>query len=310
MSNLQLTTKPSFGGHEKFVFRDGWLKKGVDAVSQHRLLFSDDNALVILGVGKNMVRSIRHWCLATGLVTEADDKERKKEIRVTDLGNRIIADTGWDPFCENSATLWLLHWQLASDRSRSLVWHLLFSYFYEGEFTKKSLAAFVQKHLERAGIATTTGMIDREIDCFLRTYSPSIRSNRISEDALDCPLTELDLIRFVPQDNLYRFNIGPKTNLPTHIFGYGLLRFLMDIASYRRSVAVDECIYQPGSPGQIFRLDENSVIEYLEALSDLIGGDIRLQETAGLRQIYINTGADDFFDRSAQQLLEDYYAAN
>ena len=92
MTTLQLTAKPSFGGHEKFVFRDGWLKKGVDAVSQHPLLFSDDNALVLLGVGKNMVRSIRHWCLATGLVAEVESKERKREIRVTDLGNRIVRD--------------------------------------------------------------------------------------------------------------------------------------------------------------------------------------------------------------------------
>ncbi len=308
MTGLQLTAKPSFGGHEKFVFRDGWLKKGVDAVSQHPLIFSDDNALVILGVGKNMVRSIRHWCLATGLVAEVESKERKREIRVTDLGSRLIADTGWDPFCEDSATLWLLHWQLVSDPFRSLVWHLLFSYFYEGECTKKSLAAFVQKHLDRADISTTAGMIDREIDCFLHTYTPSVRGNRISEDTLDCPLTELDLIRFIPQDNIYRFNAGPKPTLPTPIFGYGLFRFLMNSAKHRKTVAVDECIYQPGSPGQLFRLDENSVVEHLEALSDLISGDIRIQETAGLRQIYINTEADDFFDQTAQQLLEDYYA--
>jgi hypothetical protein len=61
-------TKPTFGGHEKFVFRHGWLKKGVDAVHQDAAIFSRDQALVTLGVGKNMVRSIRHWCLATNLV--------------------------------------------------------------------------------------------------------------------------------------------------------------------------------------------------------------------------------------------------
>ena len=310
MDSLHLHTKPSFGGHEKFVFRDGWLKKGVDAVSQNPLIFSDNDALVILGVGKNMVRSIRHWCLATGLVEEAESKERKRELSVTSMGSRLMADTGWDPFFEDSATLWLLHWQLVSDPFRSMIWHLLFSYFYEDECSKKSLAAFVQRQLDRAGISTTSGMIDREIDCFLRTYTPSIRGNRISEDTLDCPLTELDLIRFIPQDNIYRFNVGPKPSLPTPIFGYGLFRFLGSAARHRRTVAVDECIYQAGSPGQLFRLDENSVIEHLEALSDLTGGDIRLQETAGLRQLYINADADDFYDQAAHQLIEEYYAAN
>jgi len=309
MDSLHLHTKPSFGGHEKFVFRDGWLKKGVDAVGQNPLIFSDNDALVILGVGKNMVRSIRHWCLATGLVEEAESKERKRELSVTDLGTHLMTDTGWDPFFEDSATLWLLHWQLVSNPRRSLIWHLIFSHFYEGECTKKSLAAFAQKHLERADISTTDGMIAREIDCFLSTYTPSVRGNRIAEDTLDCPLTDLDLIRFIPQDGIYRFNVGPKPGLPTAIFGYGLFHFLMDIAKNRRTVAVDECIYQAGSPGQLFRLDENSVIEHLEALSELMEGEIRLQETAGLRQIYIGAETGGFFDRIAQHLLEDYYAS-
>lgn len=85
---------------------------------------------------------------------------------------------------------------------------------------------------------------------------------------------------------------------------------MSNTARHRRTLAADECIYQAGSPGQLYRLDENSVVEHLETLSDLVGGDIRLQETAGLRQIYINTEADDFFDRAAQQLLEGYYASN
>jgi hypothetical protein len=153
-------------------------------------------------------------------------------------------------------------------------------------------------------------MIDREIDCFLRTYTPSTRGNQLSEDSLDCPLTELDLIRFIPQDNVYRFNVGPKPSLPTEIFGYGLFHFLRNTAKYRKTVAVDECIYQAGSPGQLFRLDENSVVEHLEILSDIVGGDIRIEETAGLRQIYINTEADDFFDQAAQELLEEHYAPN
>lgn len=65
--------RPTFGGHEKFVFRHGWLKKRVDAVRKEPLVFTRDEALAELGVGKNMVRSIRHWCLATGLVEEIDE---------------------------------------------------------------------------------------------------------------------------------------------------------------------------------------------------------------------------------------------
>ena len=79
-----LSTKPTFGGHEKFVCRDGWLKKGVDAVTLNPDVFSTDQGLVDLGVGKNMVRSIRHWCLATSLCSEIITPERKRKIQPTD----------------------------------------------------------------------------------------------------------------------------------------------------------------------------------------------------------------------------------
>ena len=58
----------SFSGHETFPFRYTWLKKGVDAVLQDPSAFASERATVTLGVGKNMVNSIRHWCLATGLI--------------------------------------------------------------------------------------------------------------------------------------------------------------------------------------------------------------------------------------------------
>jgi hypothetical protein len=300
--------KPSFGGHEKFAFRDGWLKKGVDAVYQDSLIFSSDDALVVLGVGKNMVRSIRHWCLATYLLEEGEG--RKSPLSLTQMGNQLMTDTGWDPFIEDTATLWLLHWQLVSNTNRSFVWHLVFNYFYEAEFSKQSLAAFIQIQLERHNVSTTPQMIEREIDCFLRTYTVSANSSRSAEERLDCPLSELNLIQAIPQDNVYRFNTGPRVTLPVQVFGYGLLIYLRSIAQHRRTVAVDECTYRPGSPGQIFRLDENSVIEYLEMLSVQTEGKLQLQESVGIQQIYIDIDVDNpaLFEQMADSLLESYYA--
>ena len=42
-----------FSGHQSFVFRYGWLEKGVRGVHACPTLFSEDDALVRLGVGKN-----------------------------------------------------------------------------------------------------------------------------------------------------------------------------------------------------------------------------------------------------------------
>ena len=47
-----------FSGHESFPCKSMWLKKGYDyLVDRNR--FTDPDAVVKLGVGKNMVQSIR-----------------------------------------------------------------------------------------------------------------------------------------------------------------------------------------------------------------------------------------------------------
>lgn len=311
MSLIEKGIKPTFGGHEKFVFRYGWLKKGVDALSHNPTIFTDDEALVELGVGKNMVRSIRHWCLATGLFEETRGKGPVRELQLTDLARRLVVDGGWDPYLEDTGTLWLLHWQLTSSLTRALIWHLTFCTYYETEFTKRQLVVFMERQLRHRGISTTSGAIEREVDVCLRTYVPTTRratTEAISEETLDCPLAELDLIRFLAEDNVYCFNTGPKITLPTEVFGYALLMFLPAIIGNRRTVAVDECLYGNGSPGQVFKLDENSVIEHLEALERLTEGLLRLQETAGLRQLYLEYESKDWFRLAALDLLGHYYA--
>ena len=59
--------RPIFSGHESFACKSHWLKRGYDFVIADRN-FNDDDAVVHLGVGKNMVASIRFWLKAVGLL--------------------------------------------------------------------------------------------------------------------------------------------------------------------------------------------------------------------------------------------------
>src|SRR5262245_51468894 len=106
----------SFSGHEAFAFRYSWPKNGIDAVLEDPAVFTKDSALVKLGVGKNMVRSIRHWCLTAGLIEPDADiaNNRGRRLRVTDLGVGLFGPGGVDPYLEDPATLWLLHWLITS----------------------------------------------------------------------------------------------------------------------------------------------------------------------------------------------------
>ena len=94
--------RPQFSGHETFPLRYGWLKKAVDAVriaeveKENLSVFSADDAIARFGVGKNMVASIRHWAIATGMVEEVSGRPK-----ITPLGQQLFDDGRLDPYMEN-----------------------------------------------------------------------------------------------------------------------------------------------------------------------------------------------------------------
>jgi hypothetical protein len=223
------TIKYKFSGHETFVFRHGWLEKGVRGVAESSTIFSDDDALIRLGVGKNMVSSIRHWCLVTQLV-EPDPEvtpNTARYLRVSDIGHRLLLNGGWDPFLEDYASLWLIHWLLVSNPSIGTTWKILFSLFHRPDFTKREFADYVVSFAEKESLKVQESVINRDVDCLLRTYisAENGKKQTVVEETFNCPLLELDLVQLSPDGELYRFAIGPKPSLPAPVFTYALLQY-------------------------------------------------------------------------------------
>jgi len=297
--------KYKFSGHQTFVFRYGWLEKGVRAVEASPTAFSEDNALVILGVGKNMVESIRHWCQVTQLVEMDPDIEqnRGRHLRATEMGKRLLFDEGWDPFLEDDASLWLIHWLLVTNPSIGTAWQLLFSRFNRPDFTKRELIDYIMTFAEKESLKAGESVIARDVDCLLRTYVPVTNGKKrvVPEETFDCPLLQLNLVQPSLDGEIYRFAIGPKPSLPAAVFAYALHEYFDRARAGRNTMSIQECLYGEGSPGQVFRLDENSLIEYIEDLEDSMGGGLTLDETAGLKQIYRRKAFDPIV------LLDRYY---
>jgi hypothetical protein len=165
----------SFSGHETFPFRYPWLKKGFDAVRGDGDVFLRDDAITTLGVGKNMVRSIRHWGLAAGVLEE--NRAGGAAMRESVLGTLLLDDGGLDPYLEDPATLWLLHWQIASNRSRATTWFWAFSHFHEPEFTREALTSALLRWTQTLpGKQVAESSLKRDVEVFLRTYVPSCSS--------------------------------------------------------------------------------------------------------------------------------------
>jgi hypothetical protein len=289
-----------FAGHETFPFRYGWLKKAVDALGSDELdgdpnLFGKDYAIVKLGVGKNMVQSIRHWSLATQIVEE----KARNYLKVSYLGKKLFSE--WDPYLEDPASLWLIHWLLATNRTRASAWYLIFNKFPRPDFTKGKLLEFLSDFTLRNNIKVKDTTLNRDIDCFLRTYLPSVREKALLEDSFNCPLTELDLIQLLHDTESYQFVIGPKPTLPVEIFGYTLFEYILKVHQFRQTISLSDCLYGEGSPGQVFKLNENALVDYIESLQEITSGQIEVDDTSGLKQIYCRSNL------TPESCLNSYY---
>ncbi len=277
-------------GHQTFAFRYGWLEKGVRGVRESPTIFSDDDALVRLGVGKNMVQSIKHWCTVTQLV-EVDPEAvgtRGRALRVSDIGTRLLLDGGWDPFIEDDASLWLIHWLLVSNPEIGTTWQVLFSLYHRPDFTRHELVDYMSAFAERRSLNVSEISLARDVDCFLRTYVPAKggAAEALPEETFDCPLLTLRLIQPSPDGELYGFSIGPKPSLPAVVVGFAVGEYFDRVRGSQNTLSIGQCLYGRESPGQAFKLDENSLIEYLEELEGVTGGALALDETAGLKMIY------------------------
>lgn len=294
-----------FAGHETFTLRHAWLPKAVRYLREQPDLFQRDDALVTLGVGKNMVRSIRHWALATGVLQEGASLKgsRTRAIELTPIGKLLFGGKPADPYLEDPASLWLLHWQLASKMDGPTTWWWSFNEYQENEFTKDRLLAALQQYVERSGYKRVAeSSLNTDVNCLIRTYlAPRGPRTAVLEDTLDCPFTELSLIH-EQDDGILAFNRGEHPTLPTAVVLFSVLDYWDRNSLVKKTMTFDELAYRPGGPGRVFKLTENALTDHLEALEKITDRAITYDVTAGLRQVYRRKEVD------VDSLLRKHYA--
>ncbi|MCW6038069.1 DUF4007 family protein [Spirulina subsalsa FACHB-351] len=195
----------AFARHETFAPRFGWLKKGFDRTLEEDRIFLREDAPVKLGVGKNMVKSIRYWCHAFKVLE--DDQP-------TDFGQQLLGEQGWDSYLEDPASLWLLHWKLLETPCDATAWKFMFNQFRSAEFTSEDLLNQLSDERDRLAPRIADSSLRKDISCILRMYVEQSPQKWKGEDSLNCPFTELGLITRAGDSRHYTFRIGYKPNLP------------------------------------------------------------------------------------------------
>ena len=303
--------RPSFSGHETFPLRYGWLKKAFDRVAEtehahnNKSLCWGDDAIAQFGVGKNMVASIRHWATSCGIIQES--KNGHADITTT-LGQKLFGNNeikGIDPYMEHPTTLWLIHWQLAAQKWKT-IWFWAFSYYPAVTFSRNRFLQKIERFAkERSWKSVSDTTLKSDVACFIRTYvSRRPKGKKVHDDALESPLTELGIIKPLDEIDGFRFVRGPKPSLGNGVFIYALLDFWSRSSKSTNTLSFEAIAHEPGGPGRVFALEENDVVDYLTTLGEETRGKLRWSEAAGLKQVVRNIEINE--ETKFEYILSDY----
>ena len=284
-----------FSGHETFHCRQFWLKKGFDFLVEEKS-FTDPEAVVDLGVGKNMVGSIRFWLKAFDILGEKGD--------LNQWAKNLFANDGWDPFLEDEGSLWLLHFKLLS-KNYSSIYQIIFSELRtkRAEFTEQHFINYALRNESKNNVST----LKKDFTVFYRLYH-GIKNEKDLEESFSGLLSELGLLIEIEKPyfnekgkltkkQYWLIEKKARPSLPSHILLYSLL----DNKSFGDSISFEDLMTGETAIGNIFSLSRDGLDEALEGLQNLNYGLVYNSE-AGVKELQFKKGKPN-----SSKVLEDYY---
>ncbi len=282
--------KMAFGRHETFALRYGWLSKGFQAMVEKKGIFESDDATVRLGVGKNMVAAIKYWLRACRMIDPVENIP-------TDLGNELLSVDGFDPYLEDEATIWLLHWLLATNAELATSWYWFFNRFHKPEFAGQELATALTDFVNDQIInkkKPSSGTLKNDALLIPRMYTQSKGNTRTPiEEVLDSPFALLKLITQNSGGRSYQSRPSSRLDLPLGVLGFAV-REMFEMKN-TSAIPIEDFMYSKDNYpaiGSVFRLTESDLISKLERLVEYIPGIFDIRDTAGQHQLYLSDNID------------------
>ena len=285
-------SKLTFSGHESFQCRHLWLKKGYDFVKKKKS-FTDEDAVVSLGVGKNMVSSIRFWMKAFNILS-LDDK-------LTEFAHLLLADNGFDPYIEDEATLWLLHYQLVKNGFAS-TYSIVFNELRREkiEFTKENFLAYIirKSDAEKTFTINEKTLLE-DFSVLTKMYLRSDAQSKDKEDSFSGLLTELDLMKTYSKGKQDYFIVEntERSEIPDEIILYAIL----DNEAFEASVNFNSIEMNQNSVGTVFAINRTGLMNKIELLTQK-HNYIVFNDQAGVKELQFKKKP------SPLSILEKYYA--
>lgn len=289
-----------FRAHETFFIRKGWLSKGMKYVKQtdgNVFIDKDNNPMDVLGIGSNMVKSLRYWLQAVGLVTEPASGKRQQ--KVTEFGELVYKN---DRYIEEFGTLQLLQYKLASNKVLATSWYFFFNHFFIQEFEQDDFITDLQKYIknetkiEEKEVGSLRTLSD-DFSCILGTYLPRLSTSekeKLSpENNISCPFAELGLLTSLGNGKYKKSIPIPDTFNP-----YVILAVIADRSKGNTEIRLNDLLTAECNIGRIFNLDTISLIEVLRKTEKT--EELKIIRTAGLDVIHLAHPEKTFQDYVGQ----------
>ena len=248
-----------FGAHQTFHLRGSWLHKGLMAINKDPEILSKATAGEKLGMGKNMVESLRYWLEATQLAVKEDSA-----LYMTELADTIFEN---DPYLELDGTIQLIHYMLATNEDSATVWHWFFNKFSATEFEADSLSIYLQSYISSntdRKIKDTT--LHKDIKCLLRMYRSEAYDQKYDPETNNpSPFSRFKWIE--KKDNRYVKRELNSTEIDPLLFTYTLYLFWTDKLLEVQSIDIDDIANKENSPGLVFGLSVDQCVQQIEFIN-------------------------------------------
>lgn len=273
-----------FRAHETFFIRKRWLSKGMKAVKNEPTAFisKEKNPMDTLGIGSNMVKSLRYWLQAVGITEEPNFGKRVQTF--TPLGEKIYEH---DRYIEELGTLYLLQYRLASQEELAASWYYFYNVFNMTEFNRNDFVAGLNGYvIDANGKSAAMRSLTDDFNCIIGTYVPRYKTDpgKVSpENNIDCPFGELGLVDIVDKNGKVYRKVSPSAE---SIDPWVILAVLMDQAAGATEVGLNELLTAPKNIGKVFNLDTITMIDALREAEKT--GAVKIIRTAGLDVVRID----------------------
>lgn len=279
-------------GHEKFAVREGWLNKGISAVNKADDALMKKDAPDTLGVGNNMVRSIRYWLRAFNLI---DDIPRKGAY-INRLAEVIKQN---DKYFEDIFTLWILHSNLVKNSEEATSWYLFFNNCEIENYTKENIDGLMKSEiLKYISKEISENSIKDDVTVLLNTYYKDKESNYDPEDKNICPFTELGLLD--KTNDKYSKKQPDLSKLSEWVILYELACVFNNEDEGVDNVSIESLHIGENSIGKIYNISSIALNNYLDKLSNM--SYIKTDRTAGIDMVYSQ------FKDTPIEIIQKYYS--